>query len=83
MNLTISENTKAILLLTAPLLAAKTTPSNDLLTPGEYRSWPVIFASGSVNHLTCWLRTAAALFESVGQLLTKDAWSGCSAGASC
>ena len=34
--LTISPNTQAILLLTAPLIAGRSGTSPDLLTPGEY-----------------------------------------------
>lgn len=34
---TLSSNTQAILLLTAPLLAGRGTPSSDLLSPGEYK----------------------------------------------
>lgn len=37
MNPGLSANTQAILLLTAPLLAGKATPSEDLFTPGEYK----------------------------------------------
>lgn len=33
----LSPNTQAILLLTAPLIAGRGTPSSDLLTPGEYK----------------------------------------------
>ncbi len=33
----LSENTQAILLLTAPLIAGRGAPSGDLLTPGEYK----------------------------------------------
>lgn len=33
----LSPNTQAILLLTAPLIAGRGTPSPDLLTPGEYK----------------------------------------------
>jgi len=34
---TLSPNTQAILLLTAPLIAGRSTPSPDLLSPGEYK----------------------------------------------
>ena len=34
---TLSPNTQAILLLTAPLIAGRSTPSSDLLSPGEYK----------------------------------------------
>jgi len=37
MNTTISQNTQAILLLTAPLIAGRGSSSPDLLTPGEYK----------------------------------------------
>jgi predicted Rossmann fold nucleotide-binding protein DprA/Smf involved in DNA uptake len=37
MSLTLSPNTQAILLLTAPLIAGRGTVTPDLLTPGEYR----------------------------------------------
>jgi len=37
MNSTISPNTQAILLLTAPLIAGRSSSSSDLLTPGEYK----------------------------------------------
>ncbi|MFH1604586.1 MAG: DNA-processing protein DprA, partial [Pseudomonadota bacterium] len=37
MSSSLSPNTQAILLLTAPLIAGRTAPSPDLLTPGEYR----------------------------------------------
>jgi len=37
MNTTLSPNTQAILLLTAPLIAGRDKPSSDLLTPGEYK----------------------------------------------
>jgi predicted Rossmann fold nucleotide-binding protein DprA/Smf involved in DNA uptake len=37
MNSTISPNTQAILLLTAPLIAGRNPSSPDLLTPGEYK----------------------------------------------
>ncbi len=37
MNPSLSANTQAILLLTAPLLAGKASASEDLLTPGEYK----------------------------------------------
>ena len=33
----LSSNTQAILLLTAPLIAGRGTPSSDLLSPGEYK----------------------------------------------
>lgn len=33
----LSLNTRAILLLTAPLIAGRNTPSSDLLSPGEYK----------------------------------------------
>jgi len=36
-NTTHSANTQVILLLTAPLIAGRREPSNDLLTPGEYK----------------------------------------------
>jgi predicted Rossmann fold nucleotide-binding protein DprA/Smf involved in DNA uptake len=35
--MSISPNTQAILLLTAPLIAGRSEPSADLLTPGEYK----------------------------------------------
>ncbi len=35
--MTISPNTQAILLLTAPLIAGRNQPSADILTPGEYK----------------------------------------------
>lgn len=35
--LNFSPNTQAILLLTAPLIAGRSEPSPDLLTPGEYK----------------------------------------------
>ncbi len=37
MSMSLSPNTQAILLLTAPLIAGRDEPSSDLLTPGEYR----------------------------------------------
>ena len=37
MKLTLSENTKAILLLTAPLMVESSAPSADVLKPAEYR----------------------------------------------
>lgn len=37
MSMSLSPNTQAILLLTAPLIAGRGEPSSDLLTPGEYR----------------------------------------------
>lgn len=37
MSMSLSPNTKAILLLTAPLIAGRGEPSSDLLEPGEYR----------------------------------------------
>lgn len=37
MNPTLSPNTQAILLLTAPLIAGRNQPAADLLTPGEYK----------------------------------------------
>lgn len=37
MNVSLSTNTQAILLLTAPLLAGRSEPSAELLTPGEYK----------------------------------------------
>ena len=37
MNPNFSPNTQAILLLTAPLIAGRSEPSPDLLTPGEYK----------------------------------------------
>jgi len=37
MNPTLTSNTQAILLLTAPLLTGSGQPSSDLLTPGEYK----------------------------------------------
>jgi predicted Rossmann fold nucleotide-binding protein DprA/Smf involved in DNA uptake len=37
MNSSLSANTQAILLLTAPLIAGRDTASPDLLTPGEYK----------------------------------------------
>ncbi|MDR0577868.1 MAG: DNA-processing protein DprA [Candidatus Accumulibacter sp.] len=37
MTLTLSPNTQAILLLTAPLIAGRGNPTPDLLTPGEYK----------------------------------------------
>ncbi|MCX5643462.1 MAG: DNA-processing protein DprA [Phycisphaerae bacterium] len=37
MNMSLSPNTQAILLLTAPLIAGRAEPSSDLLTPGEYK----------------------------------------------
>jgi predicted Rossmann fold nucleotide-binding protein DprA/Smf involved in DNA uptake len=37
MTSTLSPNTKAILLLTAPLIAGRGSPAPDLLTPGEYK----------------------------------------------
>jgi predicted Rossmann fold nucleotide-binding protein DprA/Smf involved in DNA uptake len=37
MSLSLSPNTQAILLLTAPLIAGRNQPSADLLTPGEYK----------------------------------------------
>jgi len=37
MNPSFSPNTQAILLLTAPLIAGRSEPSPDLLTPGEYK----------------------------------------------
>ncbi|MBP7867338.1 MAG: DNA-protecting protein DprA [Acidobacteria bacterium] len=37
MNETLSPNTQAVLLLTAPLLAGRAGPSPDVLTPGEYK----------------------------------------------
>ena len=38
MNPNFSPNTQAILLLTAPLIAGRSEPSPDLLTPGQYKS---------------------------------------------
>lgn len=37
MSLPISQNTQAILLLTAPLIVGRSLPSSELLTPGEYK----------------------------------------------
>lgn len=37
MNTSLSPNTQAILLLTAPLIAGRDKPSSELLTPGEYK----------------------------------------------
>jgi len=37
MSMSLSPNTQAILLLTAPLITGRDDPSSDLLTPGEYR----------------------------------------------
>ena len=37
MSTSLSPNTQAILLLTAPLIVGRGEPSSDLLTPGEYR----------------------------------------------
>jgi DNA processing protein len=37
MSKSLSPDTQAILLLTAPLIAGRVNPSSDLLTPGEYR----------------------------------------------
>jgi DNA processing protein len=37
MNMSLSPNTQAILLLTAPLIAGRAAASSDLLTPGEYK----------------------------------------------
>jgi predicted Rossmann fold nucleotide-binding protein DprA/Smf involved in DNA uptake len=37
MSISLSPNTQAILLLTAPLIAGRSEPSSDLLTPGEYK----------------------------------------------
>lgn len=37
MNMSLSPNTQAILLLTAPLMAGRSEPSAELLTPGEYK----------------------------------------------
>jgi DNA processing protein len=37
MTQTLSPNTQAILLLTAPLIAGRNAPATDLLTPGEYK----------------------------------------------
>lgn len=37
MNLSLSDNTQAILLLTAPLIFGRGQPSADLLSPGEYK----------------------------------------------
>ena len=36
MSTSLSSNTQAILLLTAPLIAGHSEPSSELLTPGEY-----------------------------------------------
>jgi hypothetical protein len=37
MSISLSLNAQAILLLTAPLIAGRSEPSSDLLTPGEYK----------------------------------------------
>ncbi|MGC1954852.1 MAG: DNA-processing protein DprA [Gammaproteobacteria bacterium] len=37
MNISLSPNTQAILLLTAPLIVGRDKPSSDLLTPGDYK----------------------------------------------
>lgn len=37
MSTSLSPNTQAILLLTAPLIAGRSEPNSDLLTPGEYK----------------------------------------------
>ena len=37
MSTSLSPNTQAILLLTAPLIAGRNQPAADLLTPGEYK----------------------------------------------
>jgi len=37
MSISLSPNTQAILLLTAPLIAGRSEPSSDLLTPSEYK----------------------------------------------
>ncbi len=37
MSISLSPNTQAILLLTAPLITGRSEPSSDLLTPGEYK----------------------------------------------
>jgi DNA processing protein len=37
MSISLSPNTQAILLLTAPLIAGRSEPLSDLLTPGEYK----------------------------------------------
>ena len=37
MTATLSPNTQAILLLTAPLIAGRGTSSSELLSPGEYK----------------------------------------------
>jgi len=58
MNSTLSQNSQAILLLTAPLMTGRMEPSADLLTPGEYM------------RLAVFLREVQ---KSLGDLLTADA----------
>jgi len=58
MNSTLSQNSQAILLLTAPLMTGRMEPSADLLTPGEYM------------RLAVFLREVQ---RSPGDLLTADA----------
>ena len=43
MSMSLSPNTQAILLLTAPLIAGRSEPSSDLLTPGEYKRLARLF----------------------------------------
>src|SRR5664280_574792 len=58
MSNTLSQDSQAILLLTAPLMTGRMEPSTDLLTPGEY------------GHLTVFLHEVQ---RSPGDLLTADA----------
>lgn len=59
MNMSLSPNTQAILLLTAPLIAGRNEPSADLLTPGEYK------------RLARFLREEQ---QQPADLLTSDVW---------
>jgi hypothetical protein len=58
MSMSLSPNTQAILLLTAPLIAGRDKPSSDLLAPASTSGWRDSSATSNGSQLTCSLPRA-------------------------
>lgn len=72
MNPTLTSNTQAILLLTAPLLTGSGQPSMDLLTPGEYKRLAVRLREFQHQPADLIVEGASKLIQECRDLLDPD-----------
>ena len=72
MSMSLSSNTQAILLLTAPLVAGRDEPSSDVLTPGEYKRLARFLRDKQRQPADLLAPDARELFGECQQLIDSD-----------